>query len=125
MSYFRSKKNADYLKSIGITECKSFTLCLKIPINRSIFRGVLDGDGYVRQNGLSSIATASIDFKSQLSEFLTVNSIKHTVCKNSNVYIISINSFKENVKLFELLYKDASIFLKRKKDRMRSAYMKI
>ncbi len=123
---FNSKKNADYLKSIGITACKSKTISLSIPINRHIFRGVLDGDGSVSKTGLVTIVTASSNFLMQLKTFLDDNDIHNTYTKQKNgLYTLRVSSYSEVVKLFDLIYKDATIFLERKKNRMRLAHMKI
>jgi hypothetical protein len=116
--YFKNKKINSFLKSIGITENKSNTLCLKIPLNFHILRGIIDGDGYVRKNKPTvEIATNSIDFANQIKEFLNNNNIHCTVNYN-NICIIGIYKKKDVTVLYNELYKDASVFLERKKDRL-------
>lgn len=120
-------KNANinrYLKDIGITPRKSETLCLNIPLNKDIFRGVLDGDGYVRvvnsHRAVVEIATKSIIFAYQLSYFLKQNDINISSIntRKDGLHLVCLYKKAEVTKLYYLLYTDASIFLERKKDRM-------
>lgn len=115
---FHSSKNVEFLKSIGITEKKSKTIKLNIPFNRHILRGVLDGDGHVSKKGLISIASASIEFTNQLSEYLKSEQIKHTITKAATVYLVNVLAIEEVKRFYHLVYDDATIFLQRKKDRM-------
>ncbi|NCD07759.1 MAG: hypothetical protein EOL97_16745 [Spirochaetia bacterium] len=114
---FRDKIIKDFLVDIGITPNKSKTLKLSIPINRHILRGVFDGDGYARKNkGYIEIATASENFKNQISDFLYSENIHHTIHKNTEtLFIIGVYKKTECKKLYELFYNNATIFLERKK----------
>lgn len=115
---FRDKEIKDFLVKIGITPNKSKTLKLNIPLNRHILRGVFDGDGYARKDkGYIEIATASEDFKIQISKFLHSENIHHTIHKaTESLFIIGVYKKLECKKLYELFYKNATVFLERKKE---------
>lgn len=114
---FRDKAIKKYLVSLGVTSNKSKTLKLNIPLNEHILRGVFDGDGYARKNkGHFEIATASENFKNQISTFLTENNIHHTIHgKKKTLFIVGVYSKKECKKLYKLFYNNATVFLERKK----------
>jgi hypothetical protein len=114
---FRDKAIKDFLVKIGITPNKSKTLKLNIPLNRHILRGVFDGDGYAKKDkGYIEIATASEDFKNQISTFLTENNIHHTIHgKRKTLFIVGVYTKKECKKLYKLFYNNATVFLERKK----------
>ncbi len=120
---FANKRIKEWMISIGITPKKSHTLKLTIPLTTHMFRGVLDGDGYVSKKGLIEIATASPHFRLQLLNFLADRGI-HTTdsiypAKNQSLlFMIRVSTRSECLKLYNLLYKDASIFLERKKNRL-------
>jgi hypothetical protein len=115
---FCDKAIKEYLIDLGITPQKSMTLKFNMPLNRHILRGIFDGDGYARkEKGHFEIATASENFKIQISDFLKSVNIHHTTHKGAGkVYIIGVYKKSECKKLYELFYKNATIFLERKKE---------
>lgn len=117
---FRSKSLKKWFISIGITPVKSKTLALNIPLTPHILRGILDGDGTITKKGTIEIATASEKFLKQLKDYLHANNINSTYSKSksSSVWVIRVCKKSERIKLFELLYKDASIYLERKYNRI-------
>ena len=118
---FRNKSLKKWFISQGITSNKSFNIKLGIPLTASIVRGIFDGDGYVSKTGNTiEIATASINLVIQLYNYLLSNNIHTTFSKasTSSVYILRICKLKEREKFFNLIYKDASTYLKRKYDRI-------
>ena len=123
---FKNKKVRNYLVSIGITPNKSKTIKLGIPLNRDILRGVLDGDGYVRQQSnkaIVEIATASIDFAHQIKDYLESENITiSSIRQGSGVYLVSIYKKEEVKKLYTLLYTDAAVFLERKWERFKPLF---
>ena len=107
---------ANKLKSIGILPNKSKTLKISIPITWDMLRGIIDGDGYIRLINKKSqieIATASIYFIDQLSEFFVSNNIHHTK-RYGDINILGIYKDKEVEKCFKNLYDGANIFMERK-----------
>lgn len=118
---FKNKALKKWFISQGITSNKSFSVKLEIPLTASIVRGIFDGDGHVSKTGnIIEIATASIDLVLQLHNYFLLNNIHTTFSKanTSSVYILRICKLQEREKFFNLIYKDASIYLKRKYDRI-------
>lgn len=114
-----------FLNSIGITEKKTFSLKLNIPITWNILRGIIDGDGcyykgFSKKTKINhcrvSISTASENFANQISDFYTLNNIKHQIyfVKKRNFYSINVNNFINCKKLIYNLYNNANIYLNRK-----------
>lgn len=117
--YFKNKAINLWLKSIGITERKSSTVCINIDLNRDILRGILDGDGYVRLNKLNvAIATQSVCLKDAIIKYLKENDINATSYKSKDLFIVGIYKNNDVFKLYNLLYTDTDLFLERKKDRL-------
>lgn len=123
VEYYVKFKNPHVQKTLieyGITPRKSFTLSLNIPITFSLLRGIIDGDGSIgTYNGLArvTITSGSKLFVEQIQEFLFNNNIKSLITTYKNLYVLSIHRQKQIVELYNLLYNDATIFLKRKKYR--------
>lgn len=116
--YFKNKEVNLRLRRIGITPNKSKTLELLIPLTPHILRGVIDGDGYVRKGkGTVEIATASERFSLQIANYLSSKGIKWTIHFKESVRVVGIYTQSEILKLYDLLYADATVFLERKKDR--------
>lgn len=122
---------------MGITIRKS--LSIKFPnvedkFKKHVIRGIFDGDGSVYVNRTStnykgirktytyinaSITTGSEKMGIKLKEIFNANGIGATIIKDSrgkSVWYVKIYS-RENIrKLFDYLYNDSEVFLKRKKD---------
>lgn len=111
------------LQSYGVTERKSHSLKLKIPITYHVLRGIIDGDGYIRKKGSHtlSICTASKDFAKQLFEFLKKD-FNPTLKSYNGLYFVNMYRKQELSDLFEKLYKDADYFLQRKYETMACRY---
>lgn len=117
--YFKNKAVNLWLKSIGITERKSSTVCLKVDLNRDILRGILDGDGYIRKDKLCvEIATQSECLKDNIISYLNSFEIQPTIHCSGNLFVIGVYKSNDVFKLYNLLYKDTDLFLERKKDRL-------
>jgi intein/homing endonuclease len=116
------------LVAIGITERKSLTLKLKIPITWDFVRGVFDGDGCVYQinkrpggpiRGSISISTASFDFFNQLKTFLINEGLTPTSETRKKeglnpLYTVRINKAAEMLIVYNKFYSSASYYLERK-----------
>lgn len=127
-----------YLDSIGITERKSKVI--KIPIieeayENHMIRGVFDGDGSVYVNKTvthynnidnvyyyinASFTTGSYEFAQQLNKILIKNNINSHIVKdsreNNECWYVKIYSKKDIELFYKYLYKDSTIYLKRKND---------
>jgi hypothetical protein len=128
-----SKKLITDLEKYGCGQAKSFTL--KFPeLNENMYphfiRGYFDGDGCIcltsRYKGTSVSIVSSIDFINSLSIFLKSKGMdklyvrEHNKCKH--IRYLTISS-KVEIKNFEnYIYKDATVFLKRKKDKFENVF---
>jgi len=117
------------LRKLGVKENKSFTVrpCEGIPggLLRHYWRGVLDGDGcitsYLRKNGSRAWSVSLIGnremvsgFSNYLYEFIG----KHaTVFPTKSVFTVFYGGGALPQKIVSVLYKDAMIFLDRKRQR--------
>lgn len=130
--HISSVKISKDLANLGCTQKKTFTL--KFPTENQVpknlvhhfIRGYFDGDGSVflsnevhhRSKKIESIIhcrmTSTKDF---LMEVLKVSKIGNTSCiiSDGNVFDYRIKRNKRCKELYEYLYKDATIFLDRKK----------
>jgi len=109
---------------------KSYECKIYIPLNWNILRGIFDGDGgfHIDRERLSFfICSKSLAFIHQIESFL--NKYGFTVYvrerKNGNkvsLYYVEIYKIHDILKLGELLYQNAHIFLKRKYERWLAFY---
>lgn len=120
---FCNKQAHSYLVDIGITPRKSRTIKLNIPLNSHILRGIIDGDGYVRKVGRNKsyveIASCSEPLVNQIASFLhkegiAISSIREA---SNDLKLICLYSQEQVKKLYNLVYKDAAVFLERKQKR--------
>ena len=117
---FRSRECSDFLKNLGITSNKSFTLDYNNEITIDFLRGVIDGDGYIRKTFEEvSILTGSKVFAYQLKEaihklFNMIASIRIIKRGNSEYYTIGIYGRNRVRIILKKLYQNAPIFLDRK-----------
>ena len=118
---FKNQQIADFYKSYGITERKTFTLKLKY-INWNVLLGIFDGDGclvseHKTPNDHSqrfSICSASIEFINQLNDFFVNNGLHPITRKIKNYYDISLGRREEIQLIYTNIYKESSYFLHRK-----------
>lgn len=127
------------LKSLGITERKSFTIQMpsNIPgeFELDFIRGYFDGDGSVggqyptNKTGLRTktcqirvrICSGSLRILEQIRDILTKHGMQHRPVtqypKRPNYFDLCYSTF-ESMKFYELIYQnDEHLFLKRKKDK--------
>lgn len=117
---FKNKKVKEYLIKLGITNNKSKTIEIKFEFNNHFVRGVFDGDGYVKmitkERAAYEIATMSKLFCGQLSNYLVLSGIKHTVnLRKDGIYLLGIYTQVEVDKFYYMIYNNATVFLERKK----------
>lgn len=120
---FRSRYIKEILNNYGITERKSLTLKLNIPITIDMLRGIIDGDGsYVIPTKGSckiNITSASIEFLDQIEEFLLQNNISCwrgvlTKGRKKTIYVLNITKQKDIINLIDFVYNNTDTFIKRK-----------
>lgn len=120
---FQHKETQEYLGSLGIVPRKSLTLCMHTPITKHFFRGVFDGDGYSpKQDQSAKITSGSILFLQQLQSFLLLNNIDTSIKiqqRGKNITYALYITARHYVKFYPLLYTDATIYMKRKEERLR------
>lgn len=124
----------EFIKQMGINERKSLTLKFpsidKTYIN-SMIRGIFDGDGSVYINRTksnnkyyeqvnASFTTGSEEFADSLLEILIENNINAHKIKElrieKNTWYVKIYSKDDVRRLYEYMYKDCVLYMKRKKD---------
>lgn len=116
---FNNRQVHSFLNSVGITPHKSFTLNLSIDITWDMLRGIIDGDGYyrVKNNRLRSIeiVSASTLFLGNISKFLNIYSIKHSIrLSKPRLYTLGIYTYSDLLKCIYNMYNTSQIHLDRK-----------
>jgi len=124
---FMTQGNQDicnYLYDFGITPRKSMTLKLKY-INWDVLRGIIDGDGCVREQNYGRTITIEISsgskiFLEQIQQFLKEHEIKSYLRtikgnKDNDKHVLSIYKSNNVLKIYDCLYQNAHFFLNRKK----------
>ena len=120
------------LINIGVKPNKTYSLIMPYGIPYYLFphfiRGFFDGDGHIisyprkenknKYRNTFGITCFSLPFLKQLKEFFRQNNINTYITTNSNqVHCLRTSSYKEIVKIYQLLYPSEDIFcLKRKKE---------
>lgn len=100
------------LCSWGLRAPKAFTCTLPI-LNRHSIRGLFDADGTARKQ--VKITTGSKAMVSQLSSYLLKHNIDYWIKTKGNAFDVCIRA-THHLDFYYLLYDNASIFLKRKKE---------
>lgn len=119
-----------WLKRKGNFNNKSYECKIYTPINWNILRGIFDGDGgFHSNNGHLDffICGKSLIFMNQIKRFLekegfTVYLKERNNGQNNNLYYVEIYKIREVIRLGELLYNNAHIFIKRKYEKWLSFY---
>lgn len=113
------------LNAIGCTPNKSHTIRLPL-LNKDLIhhfiRGYFDGDGTVgvyknlKSNDWCILKSGfSSGSKNFLESLLDILPVKNKSIKHAGVYITQ-HSLQDTISLYNYMYKDANVFLKRKKD---------
>ncbi len=125
-----NEKICQDLIKLGCTPTKSLTLDIKTElINqefiRDFWRGYVDGDGSIRKGNcitLSFLSTLEMCTKGleYFKNFITLDTIKYKyiTClktRTNNSYSLAING-KKAKNILDILYKDSTIYLNRKKE---------
>jgi intein/homing endonuclease len=120
---FSNPDAVKFLNSIGITPRKSFSLKLDCSINKDIFRGILDGDGYIvkvaENRPRIGICSASKKFIYQIEDYLKSLNFNPTITVDTRnndapLYAVNMYRFKELEQLYDIIYKDAKYYMSRK-----------
>lgn len=118
---FGSFETKEYLISLGITPNKSLTLDLKIPLNVDILRGVFDGDGSCAKQ--IKITTGSEVFANKILEYFLENNLQSYIKTKGNCFDVIVRG-KSKILFYNLIYKDKTLYLERKHDKLRSVIEK-
>lgn len=113
------------LISHGVAPCKTFTIKfpeLKKDLINHFIRGYFDGDGCIykiknRNSYAITIFTASKDFMESFKEIMLLNGIIISVYERDNGYAIFFSKKELVDKFYDFIYKDAGIYLERKKNK--------
>jgi hypothetical protein len=117
-----SKKMRDDLSDKGINSDKTtnFIWPKNIPDNliHHFLRGMFDGDGHISKTRVRISLISTIQFLNILNNkfFNTKNHKIYDVKKDKNVYKINIQKSYDVLTFLDYIYKDATVFLKRKYD---------
>ena len=124
-----SKPLVASLGRLGITQNKTFTLCMP-PIPRkwigAFVRGYFDGDGSIYSNKKSENYTRAYvrinGTKILLDVFAEEFSLRGIKCrvrpeKRSKIYLLTVDATVSVMRLRDWIYTDAAVFLPRKKER--------
>lgn len=122
-----SSKLCEDLMSLGVVPRKSMRQEMKkdlIPdkLIKHFIRGYFDGNGScsIRKNSISLDFLGSKTICLQIDEYLKLNKINKNVLygnKKNELYGLRINNTDNKILLYYYLYKDATIYLKRKKEK--------
>ena len=119
-TYFSSLTVATFLRSIGLSQNKSFTIRwpkqLPLELEGHFMRGVIDGDGWIslRQDRVNQAApdlnvgfcTASEGFALDVQAWLNRNDIRHAIskCSGKTLWKINVREQRSCRDLYALLY---------------------
>lgn len=122
----RSNIIAEWLEQQGNFHNKSYNCDIYVPITSHILRGIFDGDGYwhTTNNGNTKawgICGKSLIFMQKIQSYLDKNGIKAYLSKrkkanNGFLYYLEITKTIDVLKVCNLMYNEAYIFLQRKYD---------
>lgn len=115
----RSKLIADWLDSKGNFYNKSYECDIYVPLTPHILRGIFDGDGYcmTRNNGSTfcyGICGKSKIFLEKIQQYLLTQNINFKLYFRHDLYYLESSKTVEVVKFYNLIYKEAHIYLMRK-----------
>ena len=124
-----NKRISEQLKEKGVVQNKTFISNFPNIDNnliRHFIRGYFDGDGCIslsmrgvnndRMYATFSIVNGNYDFLKELNLKMNIDCDK-IISPVKNIYQIAYNKYSEIIKLYDYLYSDATIYLKRKNDK--------
>lgn len=122
-----SSKLCEDLMNLGVVPRKSMRQEIKKDLIsdrliKHFIRGYFDGNGScsIRKNSISLDFLGSKTICLQIDEYLKLNKINKNVLygnKKNELYGLRINNTDNKILLYYYLYKDATIYLKRKKEK--------
>lgn len=124
-SYFGNKEVYKYLLNLGICQRKTFNMKINFNITWDFIRGLFDADGSFSKNSFK-ITTSNTDLLKKLDSFFKENNFGTTTYTKDNSFDLCITwgaklgrnkqeMLEEKIRLYNLLYKDSSFCLLRKK----------
>lgn len=126
---FSNTEAEEWLRKSGNFWRKSYECKIYKPLNWDIIRGIFDGDGGFHKSGQHLdffICGASKVFINQIIMFLNKNGfeahLRTTVRNNKEFYYVELYRISDVIKIGQLMYKNAHIFLKRKYEKWLAFY---
>lgn len=120
----RSDLVAEWLEQQGNFHNKSYDCDIYIPLTSHILRGVFDGDGYWHSTNKGStlqwgVCGKSLIFMQKIQEYLASIGIQSYLKKRKNLnnnwlYYLEVSKTVDVLKIANLMYKEAHIYLLRK-----------
>ena len=104
----------------NITPNKALNVNPTLPITWDLLRGYFDGDGSIRLKGYhgeSKFTTSSKIWAERISKFLLDNNIYNVITIKGNAFDVNIYRKEDSKKLYENMYRDATIYLEYKHNR--------
>lgn len=123
------------LKLNGLVQNKTFIS--KFPIldkslERHFIRGLFDGDGCIslsmrgknkdRMYASFQIVNGNLEFLKNVNDSLNIDTNKYLV-KYKNIYVLSFSKHIDIKSIYDFLYNDATVYLKRKKDKFEKYFL--
>lgn len=138
-TYFtiNSKHICEQLEKLGCPQAKTFILdypdWMPDHLHKHFIRGYFDGDGgfylnYIKTHSSTMKITSTLSFVTKIASIFNTE-LDMNMCiysnKNSEVFDVCTSGDRQLQKIFDWLYKDASIYLKRKFDKYQELVTKI
>lgn len=121
-----SKKLSERLVDLGLTQRKTFTISypqwLSSELHRHFIRGYFDGDGWLRETGLSIVGTenfcltVSQIFSNTLGVGVSIEVPHPERDETTNIRTLRVSGRIQCRKVANWLYADATLYLRRKCD---------
>lgn len=116
-----SKEVVEDLKKYNIFQAKStneipFKLN-NIELEKHYIRGILDGDGFIRQSLNGFGVVGSYNVLKYIKDFINQNIINiqgNSIMEKGTIYTFELNNREKSKIILDYLYQDASVYLERK-----------
>ena len=127
-----SQQVINNLKDKGITERKSGHeqpyKCKNAQLQAAYYRGVFDGDGYIRTTQTGIGLVGSYDMCQSFKDFFIDQGIdlsNNKIYEHGTIFRFATSSGNKTAQILNILYKDATIYLDRKYDLYKKSYRRV
>ena len=112
-----NKHISEKLAELGCMQAKTFKIVFPGWLDKNLHKffmlGYFDGDGYIGKNEFSIAGTES--FCKKISEILKELNVNSYIRKSGNISVIRTGGRNQLLKIYNFLYKNATIYMDRKK----------